>query len=198
MPYVQKYVIVHFLQTTPDGAHFAAKDWPLHITLASNFQIARQEVNLLEKLATFAKNHTSVATTAADDAHFGPNQEVLVTTFNVPPQLQKLHEDLIKLLKENNAIFDTPEYLESGFRPHATVQQNARANRGNTVIISDFALVDMFPNSDANYRRIMQTFSLRNKFVEETAQAVEEYRSGINVSPAFTDTADMDNFLSRL
>ena len=160
MAYVQKYCIVHFLQPTPDGAHFAAKDWPLHITLASNFQIARQNVNLLEKLATFAKNHTSVATTAADDAHFGPNQEILVTTFGITPELQSLHEDLIKLLRENGAIFDTPEYHGSGYEPHATVQQNARVNRGDTVIISNFALVDMFPDSDADYRRVMQTFSL--------------------------------------
>ena len=160
MPYIQKYVIVHFLQPTPDGTHFAAKDWPLHITLASNFQIARQEVNLLEKLATFANNHKSLATTAADDTHFGPNQEILVTTFNVPLELQNLHEDLIKLLEENDAIFDTPEYHRSGFEPHVTVQQNARANKGDTVLISDFTLVDMFPDTDADYRRVMQTFRL--------------------------------------
>ena len=160
MTFTQKYVLVHFLQPTPDGTHFAAKNWPLHITLASNFQIRRKETGLIEKLQQFAAEQKSLSITAGSDAHFGPTGQVLVTTFDMTPELNKFHNDLVQLLRANGAIFDTPEYIESGYRPHATVRSDVRFNRGDIAMVDSFALVDMFPDEDPDFRRVIQSFTL--------------------------------------
>ena len=86
----QKYAIVKFLEPVPDDTEFDAKHWPLHVTLASNFVIDRKAVSLFEKIADLMANEMPVTTTASDDAYFGPQRQVHVTTLTMMPELQAL------------------------------------------------------------------------------------------------------------
>jgi len=159
---VQKYVIAKFLEPITDGTEFDAKHWPLHVTLASNFIIARRTVGLFEKLTTLAASEKPVATTVSDDDYFGPQKQVHVTTLAMTPELRALHNRIIALLKDAGATFDAPHYQEEGYRAHATVQANKRLHKGELVIINELTVVDMFPNDDIDRRRTMKTFKFRS------------------------------------
>lgn len=159
---IQKYVIVKFLEPMTDGTEFDAKNWPLHVTLASNFIIDRKHVGLLEKLEVFARNEKSITTTAGNDAYFGPQKHVHVTTLVITPALKELHYHIIALLKRLGATFDDPQYQEAGYRAHVTVQVDKRLTKNDPVIIDELTVVDMFPNDDINRRRTMQTFKLHS------------------------------------
>jgi hypothetical protein len=66
------------------------------------------------------------------------------------------------LLKRDGVVFDEPQYQEEGYRAHATMQAN-RLHKGDSVVIDELTVVDMFPNDDINYRRTMRTFKLRSR-----------------------------------
>lgn len=158
---IQKYVIVKFLEPVADGTEFDAKQWPLHVTLASNFVVDRKAVGLFDKLVELASNESHVTTTASDDDYFGPQKQVQVTTLTMTSELQTLHNHIIALLKSLGATFDEPQYQEAGYRADATVQSDKRLYKGDTVVIDELTMVDMFPGDDISRRRTMQTFKLR-------------------------------------
>lgn len=161
---MQKYVIVKFLRKVDEGTKFSASQWPLHITIASNFAVnLRSDTRLLEKLAALLAKQKPIAVIANDDEYFGPEKDILVTLLDTPVGLRSLHNNLIGLLKSANATFDNPRYLVEGFRPHATVQRDARLHKDELVRIDELTLVDMFPNSDMNQRKVLQTFKLSGK-----------------------------------
>jgi 2'-5' RNA ligase len=157
---MQKYVIVRFLEPIADGTEFDAKNWPLHVTLASNFVVDRKAVNLFERLAELASSENSVATVASDDDYFGAQKQVHVTTLTMTPELQSLHNRIIALLKSLGATFDEPQYQEEGYRAHATVQADKRLHKGDVVIVDEFTVVDMFPYDDISRRKTMKTIKL--------------------------------------
>ena len=157
---MQKYVIAKFLEPIADGTEFDAKNWPLHVTLAANFTVDRKAVGLFERLDKLVANEKPVAATASDDAYFGLQNQVHVTTLTMTPELQSLHNHIISLLKDVGAIFDMPQYQEEGYRAHATVQASKRLHKGDLVTIEELTVVDMFPNDDINRRKTMKTFRL--------------------------------------
>lgn len=158
---VQKYVIVKFLEPVADGTEFDAKHWPLHVTLASNFVIDRKGVGLFEKLTTLASTEKGITATAGQDDSFGPQKQVHVTTLVMTPALKQLHTHIIALLKDLGATFDEPQYQEAGYRAHATVQIDNRLHEHDVVTIDELTVVDMFPHSDIERRKTMQTFRLQ-------------------------------------
>lgn len=77
------------------------------------------------------------------------------------PGLRSFHNDVIALLNGVGTIFDEPQYLEDGYRAHATVQSEAnRLHKGDTVTIDELTIVDMFPRDDISRRKTMRTFKL--------------------------------------
>lgn len=160
---MQKYVITKFLEPIADGTEFDAKHWPLHVTLVSNFVVDRKAAGLFEQLAELAAIERIVTTTAGDDDYFGPQKQVRVTTLVMTPELRSLHNRIITLLKNNDAIFDASQYQEEGYRAHATVQLLKRLHKGDLVVIDELTIVDMFPNDDIDRRRTMKTFRLHSR-----------------------------------
>ena len=160
---MQKYVIAKFLAPIADGTEFDAKHWPLHVTLAGNFAVDRKTVGLFEKLSDLAANEQPITAVAGDDDYFGPQGQVQVTTLDMAPELQALHNHVITLLKDVGATFDAPQYQEAGYRAHATVQVANRLHEGDVVTIDDFTVIDMFPHDDIDRRRTMKTFKLGSR-----------------------------------
>lgn len=157
---MQKYVIVKFLEQVDQGTEFAASSWPLHVTLASNFVVDWESTGLIEKLSALLAKRDSVEAAVGDDEYFGPQKQVHVTLLEMSEELVSLHNDTITLLKECGAVFDEPQYLEEGYRAHATVQTHPRLHKGDTVRINELTIVDMFPLSDINRRKVLRTIKL--------------------------------------
>jgi 2'-5' RNA ligase len=155
---MQKYVLVKFLEDIDEGTEFSATSWPLHVTLASNFVVDWDSTDLFEKLTALLTKQKLVPATAGDDDHFGPQKQVHVTTLNMNPKLVALHNDIIALLKSVGAVFDEPQYLEEGYRAHATVRSDTNCLRkGDAITIDEVTVVDMFPHNDIGQRKILRT-----------------------------------------
>lgn len=157
---MQKYVLVSLLEKLDEGTEFPATNWPLHVTLASNFIVDWESTNLFEKLSALLANRQSFEITVGDDEYFGPQKQVHVTLLNMNSEIRSLHNDVIALLKECGATFDEPQYLEEGFRAHATVQLQARLHKGDAVNIEELTIIDMFPHNDINKRKILRTIKI--------------------------------------
>lgn len=157
---MQKYVLVSLLERMNEGTEFAATNWPLHVTLASNFVVDREATGLFEELSALLAERKPIVTTAGDDEHFGPQKQVHVTLLKMNEELKSLHNDIIFLLKNVGAVFDEPRYLEEGYRAHATVQSHARLHKGDMVHIDALTIVDMFPHNDISRRKLLETINL--------------------------------------
>ncbi len=94
---------------------------------------------------------------------FGLNKDTAVSLIKPNKGLKEIHNELVKITKSLGAIFDEPKFIELGFRPHATIQVSSRLNKGQTVTIKDFTLVDMFPDKEINKRRVIKDFKLSRK-----------------------------------
>lgn len=160
MTYSQKYTIVQLIEPLPDGTEYSRFEWPLHVTLADVFAVDLAGKDVLRKLADFATSQQPFATTADHDDFFGPDKQTRVTLLRSTPELQTLHNGLINLLTENDAVFNTPEFTKTGFKPHATVGSNGRLQPSETVHFNALTLIDMFPDKDPHNRRVIGTFRL--------------------------------------
>lgn len=158
--FTQKYTIISLLEDVEEGYEYPSNKWPLHITLADTFAIDGDINELIEKLTELAKTIKPVSCIASHDEYFGPEQQTQVAILDMSKDLVALHYEVVELLKKAGVKFNDPQYTESGFRAHSTVQPHARINIGETVMIKNLALVDMLPNKDPYQRKILRLFKL--------------------------------------
>ncbi|RZM24228.1 MAG: hypothetical protein EOO88_23535 [Pedobacter sp.] len=157
MIYSQKYCLVHFIKPLEIGVQFDMSEWPLHTTLADVFAIDRQGADFERLLASKLMGYLPVRTVAAADSILGTTRVVLL---DKTKELLNLHGDVITLLEQNGAVFNTPEFNKEGFIPHSTIQNSERLDIGQKVIIDSHSLIDMFPDGDWQQRKVLFTFNL--------------------------------------
>lgn len=158
--FIQKYTIVALLEDNLEGFEYPSSNWPLHTTIADTFSIEGDIKELIKELATLAKRHHHLKTIATHDEYFGPEYKTQVTILDMNEEIIEFHNAIVGLLKNFGVLFNDPQYTESGFRAHSTVQDHARINLGETVVLKNLALVDMFPNKDPYKRKILKIFKL--------------------------------------
>lgn len=106
----QKYVIVHFVESAKVPVEFSAKEWPLHITLLSNFQIA--SLSELEKeLTVYAKNTKPFDVTVEGEALFGANKTVAVSLIKPDEILLDMHGQILSIATKLGAVYDEPAFI---------------------------------------------------------------------------------------
>lgn len=159
--FTQKYTIISLLEDIKEGYEYPSDKWPLHITIADTFAIKWDVNELIEKLVELSKTLLPMSSVALHDENFGPEQQTEVTILDMNKDLTDLHYKVVGILKEAEIKFDDPQYTESGFRAHVTVQPHARINKDDTVTLDNLALVDMFPNGDPYQRKIIKTIKLQ-------------------------------------
>ena len=159
--FTQKYTIITLLEDINEGNEYPSNKWPLHITIADTFAIKSDVNELVEKLVELSKTLLPVSSLALHDENFGPEQQTQVTILDMNKGLIGLHYKVIDMLKNAEIKFNNPQYVESGFRAHVTVQPHARINKDDTVTLNNLALVDMFPNGDPYQRKIIKTIKLQ-------------------------------------
>lgn len=157
MTYSQKYSLVHFIKPIEPGTEFHMSEWPLHTTLADVFAIDRQGSKIDDYLELKLSKIQPVKTIAAEDSTLGTTRVVLLEKTQ---ELLQLHADVVSLLQQYGAVFNTPEFNNEGFIPHSTIQQSERLHSGDEIVIHTLSLVDMFPGKDWQQRKVLETFSL--------------------------------------
>jgi hypothetical protein len=159
--FTQKYTIVQLLEPLNEGDEYAPADWPLHVTLADIFSINCTVDELTAQLAEMLRARTPPRAVAGHDEYFGVNQQTKVTILEMSEELITLHYDLIALLQGCGAVFNTPQYIEAGFRAHATVRPHLRLKPGAEVQFKALTIIDFFPDQDPNRRKVLKTIPLR-------------------------------------
>lgn len=159
----QKYVIVHFIDKTRVSNEFPSSEWPLHVTLLANFTLGKPLEQLDSELRNYAFQEKPYDIMADGEALFGPKQNIAVSLIQSHQNIQKMHDTLSLIVSKLEAVFDEPAFMGEGYRPHATIQVNSRLSDKQLVTLNDFTLVDMFPDSDINRRRIIKTYKLGSK-----------------------------------
>ncbi len=125
----------------------------------ANFRIPVLEL-LKNELAAYAKQVEPFTITSYGKALFGPNKNVAVSLIRPEKSILGMHNELLSIALKLSAIFDEPSFIAEGFRPHATIQLKSRLEDKQTIRVTDFTLVDMYPNNDINRRRIVETYTL--------------------------------------
>jgi 2'-5' RNA ligase len=159
----QKYTIVQLLEDMQEGDEYAPSDWPLHVTLSDIFAVECDINYLCQQLSELLANKKPTVVTADHDEYFGPDKRTQVTLLAMNEELLALHYDVIALLKYNGATFNTPQYIETGFRAHATVRPHARLYQRDEVRFDAFSIIDLLPDKNPNRRKILKTFPLQGR-----------------------------------
>lgn len=157
--YVQKYVIVHFIDIKATPVNFTASEWPLHITLLANFQVTDID-SFKHELAELSKQYTAFTVRANGEALFGPQQNVKVSLIEPSDAILALHNELLSMAIRRKAILDEPGFAGTGYRPHATIQAKHRLQDQEVVKIDSLSLVDMYPGEDFQRRQVIETYQL--------------------------------------
>lgn len=155
----QKWTVASFFGAIPVGFEFPREETPLHATLAGVFAINQTGDDIAAILNEGLDEERAFDIEGEVIESWG--EGLNVTTIKRSDEFDELYRKVQEILLNNSAVFNEPEYLGDGFRPHVTVQKSGRLGIGSTAVIRNVSLVDMFPNSDGNQRRIHATIKLR-------------------------------------
>jgi len=152
----QKYTIVALLEDTDEGYQYSSDNWPLHVTIADTFSIELELSKFIQKLAVLANSFKPVVGVGSHTEYFGPEKDIQVTILGRSKELIDMHYSVINLLKEAGVKLNNPQYSESGFIAHATVQQYSQVKIGEEITVNNLALIDMFPNGNPHQRKVLK------------------------------------------
>lgn len=155
--FTQKYTIVQLIEDLPDGYEYSMKDWPLHVTLADVFAIDGVWTDLLKDLERRFKSQATFFSDLVANDLFGEYRSIKVKLLRKTDELQKLHDNIIRVLERHDVAFNSPQYTKAGFKPHLTEQSNGSLHIGDIVELRSITLIDMFPNEDPYRRKVLGT-----------------------------------------
>jgi hypothetical protein len=158
--FTQKYTIIQLFENMPVGTQFPASAWPLHSTIADTFAIDWDVLTMINELTNLLSDHEQASSVAEDDTFFGENSEFRVTLLTKTNSLNKIHLDVINVLKKGGWKPNDPQFAEEGFLAHATVQPHARLNKDEQVVFNALSIIDMFPDEDPYQRKVLATIKI--------------------------------------
>ncbi len=156
----QKYVVAHFFDDLDNGYNFSAKAWPLHITLLPLFVLNGSITELENKLGIHCAQLHPVKTSVIGHEMFGPDRNIPVSLMDPTPEVTALHNKLVDIIK-GDVIFDHPQFIGLGFRPHVSDTPAGRLNENEVQSIDSLTLVDMYPQEDIDRREILRTYRFK-------------------------------------
>lgn len=159
--YSQKYTVVCFFEPQEKSSDFPASDWPLHVTILDTFKTAWQLVTLSKALGEIATTVSPFDTIATQEAMLGEGKDVPVKLLQLEGGMSALHSRLMSLVDEGSFVFNTPEFVGTGFLPHTSDQENNQIEVGKTYRLGSISLIDMFPNNDHLQREVVDTYSFK-------------------------------------
>lgn len=154
--------LVVVLPLTPLQTHasFAVRDWPLHITVLAPFTTDAARGDIIDAIASAVSAETAITAMAGADALFGRHHNVPVTLVEENGALTRLHVALIDAVRPIASSPDEAAFTGDQFRPHVTKKHHGRVHPGDTLALTQVALVDMAPRSAPGGRSVLATFPL--------------------------------------
>jgi 2'-5' RNA ligase len=136
-----RLVIVAFLDDVVLGARFAPGALPLHVTLVppADTDAGPGQVEAVIEAALAAFGPFEVE--GGDDELFGARNDVEVTLVVDDGTLARLHRELLLALRPLGVRVPRPDQIGAGFRPHVTVQDGERIERGERAELDAVALL---------------------------------------------------------
>jgi hypothetical protein len=150
-----RYVTVLPLEPLAVGDGFSVSSWPLHVTIVPTFEteLSPQAVGAAIDFATVGQ--APITAVVGEDAMFGSFATVRVALVTPSPPLDTLHRVSLAGVAALGAVFDDPQFIGDGYRPHVTATRRRRSNPGDILRLSQIALVDMKPSGEASERRVV-------------------------------------------
>jgi 2'-5' RNA ligase len=157
---MSRYVVVLPLLPMTAGESFATRDWPLHVTLVQVFQSPATPAQLGSSLASVAASALPLTVIAGQDEGFGPSHTIQVTVMEPTSALDDLHVACVDALDHLDPVYENPEYMGAGYRPHVTVKRHGRVDAGDALRLGQIALVDMEPGQPEGGRAVLSVATL--------------------------------------
>jgi hypothetical protein len=116
----QLFVVVALFRPVGVGTSFDRRQWPAHVTLASNFVVTAHGDRLARAVSEACADYGPVSVHFAAHAMFGRDETVPVQLVD-SAVLHEMHERLADVLEvmPGFAAAD-PDYWRAGYRPHMT------------------------------------------------------------------------------
>lgn len=159
MKLTQKYTIAQLFKPLPDSTEYSWAEWPPHVTIADVFAV-ELNASLIQELSELLAGHEPFTTIADHDEYFGPEKQTHVMVLNKNQKLAGLHQAVVDVLKSHGVVFNNPKYMESGFKPHSTIQSRTHMQIGDTVAFNALTIIDMFPDENPYQRKVLKTLKL--------------------------------------
>lgn len=131
-----EYILVALLGNYQPGDTFA--QWPLHVTLVPWFD-PRDLSEFVAQLQNVAAKYGSIESTVGEQRIWGPNTVNVITRV---PQLQRLHLELLSLVRAHGTLLINEQYTGSNYTPHITHQKGVSAKKGSGVVLDTIYLVE--------------------------------------------------------
>jgi 2'-5' RNA ligase len=157
---MSRYVVVLPLTPMAAGDRFITREWPLHVTLVQVFDAEASFAQVGLRLAGVAEAASPLTVVAGDDEDFGRSRTIPVTVVEPSVELQSLHEASVTALDEVGPVYENPEYMGEGYRPHVTVKRHERVTAGDVLTLRQIALVDMEPGQRDGGREVLAVCAL--------------------------------------
>jgi lincosamide nucleotidyltransferase A/C/D/E len=140
------YCVIAPLSTLPVGAWIDRTHWPRHVTVFPPFRAGPGDVDALAAVLRHVAAATPPLSAAVgDEALFGPHHDTAVQLVD-SGALGHLHATLLDAFGSAVAVSPlTPHYSGAGYRPHVTVTDDRRLERGATLELRETVLVEIAP-----------------------------------------------------
>lgn len=76
------------------------------------------------------------------------------------PELVSFHSELHDMLATAGGVFERPDYVAEGYRPHVTVQRHRWLRPGDTIDIDAVSIIDMSFDNAQKHRKVLATYAL--------------------------------------
>lgn len=126
------------------GAWIDRSHWPRHVTVCSNFRCVPEEIDLLiAVLGHVAAISSLPAATVGEEAQSGPDGGTPVPLVE-SSDLERVHVMLMDALWSAARVESVlPEHNGPGYRPHVTVVDGHRLERGSALRLGTVLLVEI-------------------------------------------------------
>ena len=155
-----RLVVVLPLSPLRVGAGFAVAEWPLHVTVLPPFLTDAAPGDVADAIRRVALNQGPLTVIAGEDTLFGRRHNIPVSLLLPQDELTRLHHTLVAAIRPFAAAPDEPAFTGDGFRAHVTHKPPARIHPGQSLILSQIALVDMLPRTHEAGRTVLATHDL--------------------------------------
>jgi 2'-5' RNA ligase len=126
------------------GERYAVRDWPLHITVMPVFATWSNAAQLAASMGEVASRTAPISAVAGPGELFGPKHDTPVALVD-SDGIRALHKTFVEELDIHVPTFRRPDFAGEGFRAHVTATKHGAAEEGQSLELTQLALVDMQP-----------------------------------------------------